>query len=150
MPSGHHNLTYAAWSFFALAEMRLPIFSTLAATLNAKGNLDEVFDTVLSSGLSLGAAEICYGNGLFVVSTPNNGNANVSTSPDGTTWTLRAMPASNAWMVRNNGANFFAVANTGTATANSTNGTTWASATAVPVAAAVKIAYSSAGVILIP
>ncbi len=74
---------------------------------------------------------LAYGNGLFITSS-NNPQSAIGTSPDGETWTLRTMPSSQVWKVGTNGSNrFIAVCNT-TATATSTNGTTWSAGTSLP------------------
>lgn len=143
--------TYSVWSFFAMAETRLPILSAASVSLNAKTSCDDIYDSYQITGLTGPYGPPLYGNGLFVVASTVS-SANVATSPDGITWTLRAMPSTAIWVVRNNGSNFFAAVPGATTTAKSTNGTTWSSATALPTAMnndQISMTYSSAGVILL-
>lgn len=103
-------------------------------TLGKKGvssgeKLDQyIYDT----GLSAGSISMTYGAGLFIAATSANTDK-VASSPDGETWTLRTMPASNNWLVGYGATDgFLAVDGGGTPAAKSTNGTTWTSVTALP------------------
>ena len=113
---------------------RLPIFSAAAAILGGVSSGEFLYNEIVTP-LGAGVSKvIVYGNSLFVAA-PGTGasSANVASSPDGATWTLRAMPSTKPWEIGTNGTNqFIAVNGSGTETANSSNGTTWAAATPTP------------------
>ena len=114
-------------------QTRLPIFSQASAAMAGVSVLEDIALPAVSTLLSA-TDKVIYSNGLFIASGITE--ANVSTSPDGQTWTLRAMPSSAYWNVDSNGSDrFIAVVNNATTTAKSTNGTTWTSGTALPAAA---------------
>ena len=120
-------------AFVVLNELvRLPIFSAETLTAKPASVLDDVFDSypdTLISGKYV--SSIRFGAGLFVASASTS-SANVSTSPDGLTWTLRAMPSTLFWQIGTDGTSFVASANSSTSIARSTNGTAWAAGTALP------------------
>ena len=120
-------------AFVVLNELvRLPIFSAETLTATPASVLEDVFDSypdTLISGKYV--SSIRFGAGLFVASASTS-SANVSTSPDGLTWTLRAMPSTLAWQIGTDGTSFVASANSSTSIARSTNGTAWAAGTALP------------------
>lgn len=97
---------------------------TLVAPLGdlVSGNYDTLLGVQVSG--------IAYGSGLYVATCATT--ANVSSSPDGQTWTLRAMPATKTWVLGSDGTNFMAVVSSDTAVAKSAEGVTWSSATALP------------------
>ena len=68
---------------------------------------------------------IAYGNGLFVAIARTGGTAACATSPDGITWTQRAMPAADWTGVTYGNGLFVAVASGGSIAATSTDGITW-------------------------
>lgn len=114
--------------------VRLPIFSAEAVSSNAASVLETMENSVPLTGLGAQVGRVVYGNSLFIASA-SAANSNVATSPDGLTWTLRAMPSSASWVVSTDGASkHVAVSKGTTATASSTNGTTWATATALATA----------------
>lgn len=118
--------------------VRLPILSAETVNAWAASNLETIENGLIDTGIgSLAVFRVVYGNSLFIASTANGGAAsNVATSPDGTTWTLRSMPSSAAWNAVTDGTSkFIATAAGATATAKSTDGITWSSATALPTAA---------------
>lgn len=123
--------TYAAWSFFVQSVHRQPVFSAASVGLNAVSSGEDI-GTAKDTGLSTAPAPI-FGNSLFVVFPGQWGGANASSSPDGITWTLRALPASRRWNGATNGTNkFIVVDELTTNTAKSTDGTTYSAATALP------------------
>lgn len=124
------NGTVASWD---TPYTRYPILSTSTAALSPVSSGEDIswgcgYDTGLGA---VNIVQVVYGSGLFVA-VSESASGNVATSPDGITWTLRAMPSSKAWKVATDGTNFLAFDTAGTATAKSTNGTTWSSATALP------------------
>lgn len=111
--------------------VRLPIFSAEASALNAVSTL-EAIENVQANMLQVNAA-ICANAGMFVASSSSMGAlSNVSSSPDGRTWTLRDMPSSQSWVAASDGSGFLAIADSASAVAYSAAGTSWASATALP------------------
>jgi len=79
------------------------------------------------SGTSISYQSVCYGNGLYVA--VGNGTNAIHTSPEGKSWTARAI-ASNYWNAACYGAaanRFVVVASSGSSTriAYSTGGTAW-------------------------
>lgn len=112
----------------------VPLFNADAATLHASSSLEIMENATISTGLSVAVGRVVYGNSLFVAGPSALGTAtsNVASSPDGITWTLRAMPGSAAWSIDNDGSNFLASVRGATTIAVSTNGTTWTSGTALP------------------
>lgn len=120
--------------FVVLNELvRLPIFSPETTTAKPASCLEDIFntypDTLLGSFL---VTQVCFGASLFVASASGNPLSNVSTSPDGVTWTLRAMPSSKGWSVGTDGTGFVACVPLSTTVARSTNATTWAAGTSLP------------------
>jgi hypothetical protein len=120
-------------AFVVLNELvRLPIFSAETLTATPASVLEDIFDSypdTLISGKYV--SSIHFGSGLFVASASTS-SANVSTSPDGLTWTLRAMPSTLAWQIGTDGTSFVATVGSSTSIARSTNGTTWTAGTALP------------------
>jgi hypothetical protein len=115
--------------------VRLPIFSAAALVANAASTLEDITParyTVFGGGFCY---NLCYGNSLFLTSN-NSSTSGIGTSPDGITWTLRAMPSNNIWGIGTNGTTgFIGYVAGGTATAKSTDGITWAAGTALPAIA---------------
>ena len=120
-------------AFVVLNELvRLPIFSAETLTAKPASVLEDVFDSYPDTLLSgKYVATVLFGAGLFVASAATS-SANVSTSPDGLTWTLRAMPSTLDWQIGTDGTSFVATVGSSTSIARSTNGTTWTAGTALP------------------
>jgi len=131
--------------------VRLPIFSPQAATLKPVSSTENMTDNnVFATNLTIQAVNVTRSNSLFIASIVTF-SSNVSTSPDGETWTLRAMPAAQAWDIATNGTNSIAMARGATAVAKSTNGTTWTAATALPgTANNTVLPAENGGVFIIP
>jgi hypothetical protein len=113
----------------------LPLFSTAAASgkIPLTAGLD-LASNIVDTQLGTAPSAFVFGNNLFVGS-PANASNSVPTSQDGTTWTLRTMPASEPWRVGTDGTNFVAVDAGGTASATSADGITWSSGGALSVSA---------------
>lgn len=110
---------------------RLAILGADAATATADGALEQLENAVVATGLGAAINRVVWGNSMFVASAGSA--ANVATSPDGSTWTLRAMPSTANWQPASDGAaQFLATVPGATTTASSTNGTAWSAATALP------------------
>ena len=131
--------------------VRLPIFSPQAATLKPVSSTENITDNnVFATNLSALAVNVTRSNSLFIASIITT-SSNVSTSPDGQTWTLRAMPAAQAWDIATNGTNSIAMARGATAVSKSTNGTTWSAATALAgTASSTALPAENGGVFIIP
>lgn len=124
--------TKASWGIYSPPEIRAPIFSAQAATMQAVSNLETVENAAVTTGLTA-MARVCYGNSLFVGSNTSDTVGSIVTSPDGVTYTLRTMPSSAQWAVGTNGTDkFMATVGAATTISTSTNGTVWAAATAAP------------------
>jgi hypothetical protein len=109
----------------------LPILSNAAENKTPLSALEVIENNTPATGLTGAASSISYATGQFVVTSGTAGSA--ATSPDGNTWTLRAMPSSAAWVACVDGVNCVAVVPGATTVANSTNsGVTWASGGALP------------------
>lgn len=115
----------------ATTTRRMRIFSADTLGLAASSTAEETVDGIPATGLNTTLAGLCFGDGLFVASA-NSNSANVATSPDGLTWTLRSMPSSAGWRPAHNGSSFLASAAGSTAIALSADGVTWSSGTALP------------------
>jgi len=114
---------------------RLPIFSASAAVSNPFSSCEDMTaGCVYTTNLGLQTVGVTYSNSLFVAAT-GTVDSNVATSSTGKVWTLRAMPSAQTWRVATGGTNSIATGEGVTATAKSTNGTTWTAATALPAAA---------------
>lgn len=89
------------------------------------------FDTGLGNGPNFTAY-----NGTLYVAMAGGSNANCSSSTDGETWTLRAMPSTAVWSgVGWDGVGqFLALVSGGTAVGKSADGITWSAATALAAA----------------
>lgn len=117
--------------------VRLPILSaeTVGRDANSTGEsmtVDMLIPTGLSAALST-AAGYHAASGLFWAVSISGESANIATSPDGVTWTLRAMPASATWRIVETSTGLLAFAAGGTATAYSNNGgVLWSSKTVLP------------------
>jgi len=108
----------------------LPIFSAATLTKTPLSSMESIENSRPSTGLSGNPLSINYATGQFIVSS---NDANVATSPDGLTWTLRAMPSSGNWQVGVSGADCVAVIPGTTTTAKSSNsGLTWTSGGTLP------------------
>lgn len=115
--------------------LRLPIFHADAAAMSAVSSSELMENTLVSTSLASTGVQAIWGNSLFLVATTAS-SANISTSPDGITWTLRAMPSTAAWNIATNGTDKFVGTVPGaTTTAKSTDGTTWVAGTALAAAA---------------
>ena len=111
---------------------RLSIFETAAATSAPVSGLELAENANVSVGASI--AGVSYGAGLFVADVVG-ASGNVYTSPDGITWTARAMPSSAVWRVAFGNGIFIACVQGATTTAKSTDGITWSSGGSLPAAA---------------
>lgn len=131
--------------------VRLPIFSPQAATLKPVSSTENMTDNnVFATNLTSQAVNVTRSNSLFIASVITS-SSNVSTSPDGQTWTLRAMPSSQTWDIATNGTNSIAMARSATAVSKSTNGTTWSAATALAgTASTAALPAENGGVFIIP
>ena len=124
--------TNASWSMPSVVLDRLPIFSVGVSAKECATVLEDISLPIYSTGLTGSATHTIYGNSLFIA-TSSTSQANVASSPDAVTWTLRGMPSSQTWKFATNGTNkFVATVAASTVVASSTNGTVWASATALP------------------
>lgn len=116
----------------ARALYRLPILQANVGYSSASSL--EVIGSLLTYSVGIGGAgpsHFAYGSSLFVA-MPGASGANCATSPDGKTWTLRAMPSTAAWSgVGTDGTAFLALVAGGTAVAKSADGVTWSAATAL-------------------
>ena len=122
---------YSAWSFFGQPYPRYPIFATAAASVFGVSSSEMLENALVSTSLAGAGLQAIWGNSLFLVANTGS-SANISTSPDGITWTLRAMPSTAAWNIATNGTNkFIATVPGATTAAKSTDGTTWVAATAL-------------------
>jgi len=127
--------TYAVWVIYPSPGLQLksiPIFSAEAATSDSASNFESLANVL--SPVSLAPTQFCFGNSLFV-GGGGVSSANVVSSPDAITWTLRAMPSAAVWLPATNGSDkWIATVSASTTLASSTNGTVWAAATALPAA----------------
>lgn len=113
--------------------IRMPIFSADTSAASAASVLETVENQLIASGLTTACTRISFGNSLFLADGSFSAQANIATSPEGLTWTLRAMPSSSSWAIATNGSNqFIGTVNAGTTTAKSTDGITWSAGTALP------------------
>lgn len=122
--------TTADWE--ALPQQTYTIFDTDTASLQAVSALEVMENAQYATGLATSCQQVIFGNSLFLACGGGQTNANVASSADGITWTLRAMPSSAAWFVGTDGSQFVGTVSGATTTATSANGTTWAGATALP------------------
>jgi hypothetical protein len=128
------NGTSASWEL--LPQQTYAIFNSSTASLQAVSALETIENSLTATGLATTCQEIHYGDSLFLAcGGQGNSNANVASSPDGVTWTLRAMPSSAAWCLGTDGTEWVGVVPGATTTATSADGITWASTTALPAAA---------------
>lgn len=121
------NGTSASWRATVwLASLPLLQDNTGYTLVAAQGDLvSGTYDTLLGAQV----VSMAYGSSLYVVACGST--ANVASSVDGQTWTLRAMPATKSWVLGSDGTNFLAVVSSDTTVAKSSNGTSWSSATAL-------------------
>lgn len=112
---------------------KFPIFSAATSALSAISSTESLENSLQDTGLgAVAITQVIYGNSLFAASA-NGSNSNIATSADAKTWTLRAMPSAQIWAIGTNGSTgWVAVASGGTATAKSTNGTSWSSGGVLP------------------
>lgn len=116
--------------------LRVPIFSPATQMLTAASSLENIPIQVYNTNLSGSLNGVIYGNSLYIAWSINTAQGNVSSSPDGQTWTLRAMPSSASWSAGSDGSSKFIASSLGTTTtAKSINGTTWSSGASLPAAA---------------
>lgn len=86
--------------------------------------------------------DMVFGNGLFVALDTNSGTA--LTSPDGVTWTVRALPVSANFAAVEYGTNFVAVATSTSSTAlTSPDGITWTARTLPSTESWTNVKYSN-------
>lgn len=112
--------------------IRYKIFDNDTNGMMPASALEDITPPTFSTGLSGLVNQCIFGSSLFVAAS-NTAQSNVATSADGEVWTLRAMPSSKIWTISTNGSDkFIATVGGETTTAKSTNGTSWASATALP------------------
>ena len=139
--------TVAVWSFYTATPFQFPIFAAGATSLAPVGSATGFIQNSIQT-TTLGAVTIqtvIFGNSLFIAAT-NSASSNVSTSPDGITWTSRAMGSSQVWQnIGTNGTDkFVAVNGSGATVAKSTDGTTWTAGGATPGAVIGPIVFVSA------
>lgn len=111
---------------------RLSIFETAAATSAPVSGLELMENANISVGANI--AGVSYGLGLFVADVVG-ASASVYTSPDGITWTARAMPSTAVWRVAFGNGQFVACVPSATTTAKSADGLTWSAGGASSAAA---------------
>lgn len=113
-------------------QIRLPIFSPEAAEARPISSMESVDLPAYSTFLTGNTHNVVYGSGVFIASSTTS-QANVSSSTDGITWTLRAMPSSGAWSVFPKPSGGFLAVSTGTmVVATSADGITWSASTSLP------------------
>jgi hypothetical protein len=115
----------------ALVVRKIPIFDASTLNKTAVSSNDDIAAQSYATGLASGTINVVFGIGLFVAYTSVSSGF-VATSPDGETWTLRAMPSSTVWRVGFAGGKFLASADGSTTMAQSTDGITWSAATSLP------------------
>ena len=115
----------------ALVVRKVPIFGASTLNKTAVSSNDDIATQSYSTGLASGTINVVFGLGLFVAYTSVSSGF-IATSPDGETWTLRAMPSSTVWRVGFAGSKFLASADGSTTMAQSTDGITWSAATSLP------------------
>lgn len=119
--------TRAVWSIFTPNPLlkRLPIFSASSAIFGPLSSLEQPHNSSINTLLQ--SNQIVQNGALFVASGVATG-ANVQTSPDGITWTLRQMPSTIPWLVSTDGSGFMGIdRQTGTLNGGySAAGTSWA------------------------
>lgn len=126
-------------SFLAPRQMlKLPALSSATAGLTPVSSMERMENGIYDTGLSASyqvLLDYCASSALYIAKSSGS-SANVATSPDGVTWTLRTMPASASWSYSAvNGGNVMAIASGATNVALSTDGgVTWSAATALPAA----------------
>lgn len=123
----------ASWQPLPVNFSRLPIFSAGTLGLESTSSLEDITGSIYSTGLSSAVAQVIYDatQGLFIA-CPSTAEANIATSPNGVTWTLRTMPSSATWRVVTTSAGWLAYVYGGTATAWSTNaGASWTTKTSL-------------------
>ena len=117
-----------------LTQTRHSIFSTAAAAKTGVTVLEDIAFPAYTTGLTGSVTQAIYGNNLFLALSGTS-QANIASSPDAITWTLRAMPSAAVWVTGTNGTDKFIANPAGTTTiAKSINGTTWTAGTALPSA----------------
>lgn len=118
---------------------RMPILSAETLGREAASVLENIEGEIVNTGLGVVVRVVwCPVEEVFVAfSYTTTATANIATSPDGVTWTLRSMPSSAGWSVVPGPAGWLAIANSGTTTAFSDNaGVSWSSRTNCPINAA--------------
>jgi len=110
---------------------KVPIFDASTLNKTAVSSNDDIAAQSYATGLASGTINVVFGLGLFVAYTSVSSGF-VATSPDGETWTLRAMPSATVWRVGFAGSKFLASADGSTTMAQSTDGITWSASTALP------------------
>lgn len=131
---GYTDGTSMSWR--PLPQQTYAIFSASTVTLKAVSTLESLENSIADTGLGTsGITQIINGNSLFVAAEGPSAFGSVSTSPDGLTWTLRAMPSNSGWMIGTDGTSFVATITAATGVAFSAGGTSWALTSALPGAA---------------
>lgn len=129
--------TGSAFEIVSVADLSMrwrPLFAAGNAARQARDAAQPLHNSVEATGLAGVIERIVHGGGLFISATSSS-SASVASSPDGKTWTLRAMPASAAWNPASNGSNWIATSTASANVAVSSGGTSWSSGTALPAAA---------------
>jgi hypothetical protein len=110
---------------------KIPIFSSQAATRSPVSSGEFLTEKYVDSLIGNLNQSGFVSDGVKVVVTSDVSSSSVSTTSDGDTYVLRTMPSSQVWRVNKNTGGWVAVAKNGTATANSADAITWASATSL-------------------
>ena len=127
--------TNASWSSVGTTLQKLGIFSAAAATASPVSSMNVVengvYQTTIASNSYL---NIAASSTLFcVVHNGNGSGSNASTSPDGMTWTTRALSTtSTSWTVASDGTGFLAVEGSSTVVNYSVTGVTFSATTSLP------------------
>lgn len=134
--------TYASWAIYpdlGTALYRINIFGSEAQTLLPASALENITPPTYATGMGAKyIAQVLAANSLFVAAA-NVAASYVWTSPNGQTWTARAMPTNSTHLIGSNGTNMFIASVSGAATiAKSTDGITWTAGTSLPSGAAVS------------
>lgn len=126
--------TNASWGSVGTTLQTLGIFSAAAATVNPVSSMDVIENGVYQTSLDAGAQlHLAASSTLFCAAHISNGvGSNVSTSPDGITWTSRALSTASNWTIESDGTGFLAVENAATVVNYSATGVTFSVTTSLP------------------
>lgn len=136
VPSGGQALVICTGTSFvtvwnSLSTLKaLNIFGLESASLSAVSACESIAEAN-NAGMSITFGTIAQNGLLFCLADAGSASSNVSTSPDGVTWTLRTMPSSQQWVVLGVGSGFLAFSRSSSAVAYSSDGVTWSSATSL-------------------